>query len=385
MIDSTAEEELEQFQELLNCPEQNWLLGAGISFKAKIPLMYPLTNRAIELISDKPEILKLVNTIKSQLPEDAHIEHILSHLGDYSAIASRSVKKSISIGEDEFSLDKIELAHNEILNSIANTIRFGYVEGEEKEIGDSNNFIVRIDEHFEFIKTLFYNLRAGINERRKPVRLFTTNYDTLLEDALSLNKIPYWDGFSGGAVAYRNYRYGQNEPLGDAKAYVIKMHGSIDWYQNDDGYLWRVRDRDTYPIKNQRVLIYPQSTKYIATQKDPFSSQFDLFRKAISSPSYNVLIVCGYSFGDDHINQEISLSMSNPDSKTVLLAFCQEVGNKLPDILTTWLGEDWGNRIYIATQNGLHISNRPLIKRKEEYDDWWTFSGMTMVMKEGVI
>ncbi|HGP0574805.1 TPA: hypothetical protein ACKQT6_003867 [Serratia marcescens] len=210
MIDSTAEEELEQFQDLLNCPEQNWLLGAGISFKAKIPLMYPLTNRAIELISDKPEILKLVNTIKSQLPEDAHIEHILSHLGDYSAIASRSVKKSISIGEDEFSLNKIELAHNEILNSIANTIRFGYVEGEEKEIGDRNNFIVRIDEHFEFIKTLFYNLRAGINERRKSVRLFTTNYDTLLEDALSLNKIPYWDGFSGGAVAYRNYRYGQS-------------------------------------------------------------------------------------------------------------------------------------------------------------------------------
>ncbi|HGM5292177.1 MULTISPECIES: SIR2 family protein [Serratia] len=383
MIDSTAEEELEQFQELLNCPEQNWLLGAGISFNAKIPLMYPLTNRAIELISDKPEILKLVDTIKSQLPKDAHIEHILSHLGDYSAIASRSVTKSISIGEDEFSLEKIEHAHNEILNSIANTIRYGYVEG--KEIGDSNNFIVKIDEHFEFIKTLFYNLRAGINERRKPVRLFTTNYDTLLEDALSLNKIPYWDGFSGGAVAYRNYRYGQNEPLGDAKAFVVKMHGSIDWYQNDDGYLWRVRDRDTYPIKNQRVLIYPQSTKYIATQKDPFSSQFDLFRKAISSPSYNVLIVCGYSFGDDHINQEISLSMSNPDSKTVLLAFCQEVENKLPETLKTWLDETWGNRVYIATQNGLHISNRQPIKRKEDYDDWWTFAGMTMVMKEGVI
>lgn len=383
MIDSTAEEELEQFQELLNCPEQNWLLGAGISFNANIPLMYPLTHRAIELISDKPEILKLVDTIKSQLPKDAHIEHILSHLGDYSAIASRSVTKSISIGEDEFGLEKIEYAHNEILNSIANTIRYGYVEG--KEIGDSNNFIVKIDEHFEFIKTLFYNFRAGINERRKPVRLFTTNYDTLLEDALSLNKIPYWDGFSGGAVAYRNYRYGQDEPLGDAKAFVVKMHGSIDWYQNDDGYLWRVRDRDTYPIKNQRVLIYPQSTKYIATQKDPFSSQFDLFRKAISSPSYNVLIVCGYSFGDDHINQEISLSMSNPDSKTVLLAFCQEVENKLPETLKTWLNGTWGNRVYIATQNGLHISNRKPIKRKEDYDDWWTFAGMTMVMKEGVI
>ncbi|EKN6389353.1 SIR2 family protein [Yersinia enterocolitica] len=385
MINSDTEEEFEQFQELLNCPEQNWLLGAGISYNAKIPLMYPLTNRVVELLNDSPDVLKLVNVLKAQLPQDVHIEHILSQLGDYSAIASRSVTKEISIGNTIFTLDQIESAHNEILNNIADTIRYGYVEGEKREVGDKDNFIVRIDDHFNFIKTLFYNLRAGINERRKPVRLFTTNYDTLLEDALSLNKIPYWDGFSGGAVAYRNYRYGQSEPVSEAKAYVVKMHGSIDWYQNDDGYLWRVRDRDTYPQKNHRVLIYPQSTKYVATQKDPFSSQFDLFRKAISSPSYNVLIVCGYSFGDEHINQEISLSMSNPDSKTVLLAFCQEINGGIPDVLNTWRKEVWGKRIYIATQEGLYVSDKPVLKRKEKYDDWWTFSGITTVMKEGVI
>ncbi|MFA3758976.1 SIR2 family protein [Yersinia sp. 2466 StPb PI] len=380
-----VDEEFEQFQELLNCPEQNWLLGAGISYNAKIPLMYPLTNRVVELLNDSPDVLKLVNILKVQLPQDVHIEHILSQLGDYSAIASRSVTKEISIGDTIFTLDQIESAHNEILNNIADTIRYGYVEGEKREVGDKDNFIVRIDDHFNFIKTLFYNLRAGINERRKPVRLFTTNYDTLLEDALSLNKIPYWDGFSGGAVAYRTYRYGQSEPVSEAKAYVVKMHGSIDWYQNDDGYLWRVRDRDTYPKKNHRVLIYPQSTKYVATQKDPFSSQFDLFRKAISSPSYNVLIVCGYSFGDEHINQEISLSMSNPDSKTVLLAFCQEINGCIPDVLNTWRKEVWGKRIYIATQEGLYVSDKPVLKRKEKYDDWWTFSGITTVMKEGVI
>lgn len=384
MIDD-VDEEFEQFQELLNCPEQNWLLGAGISYNAKIPLMYPLTNRVVELLNDSPDVLKLVNILKVQLPQDVHIEHILSQLGDYSAIASRSVTKEISIGNTIFTLDQIESAHNEILNHIADTIRYGYVEGEKREVGDKDNFIVRIDDHFNFIKTLFYNLRAGINERRKPVRLFTTNYDTLLEDALSLNKIPYWDGFSGGAVAYRTYRYGQSEPVSEAKAYVVKMHGSIDWYQNDDGYLWRVRDRDTYPPKNRRVLIYPQSTKYVATQKDPFSSQFDLFRKAISSPSYNVLIVCGYSFGDEHINQEISLSMSNPDSKTVLLAFCQEINGSIPDVLNTWRKEVWGKRIYIATQEGLYVSDKPVLKRKEKYDDWWTFSGITTVMKEGVI
>lgn len=385
MKDDNIEDDLEQFQELLNCPEQNWLLGAGISYSAKIPLMYPLTNRVLELVNDDAATLNLIHKIKSQLPPDLHIEHILSHLGDYAAIASRTLSKTIDICGENFSLEEIEEIHNKILKHIADTIRFGYVESPEKEIGDKDNYIVDIKEHFDFIQTLFYSLRAGVNERRRPIRLFTTNYDTLLEDALALNRIPYWDGFSGGAVAYRSYKYGQSEPTSEAKANVIKMHGSIDWFQHEDGSLWRVRDKDTYPIKNNRVLIYPQSTKYIATQKDPFSSQFDLFRKSLSTLSYHVLIICGYSFGDEHINQEIYLSMSNPNNKTIILAFCQEVDNQLPPVLTEWRNGLWGDRIYIATQNGLYVADRPAIKRKEEYDDWWTFSGMTKVLKEGVI
>ncbi|WP_181962954.1 SIR2 family protein, partial [Klebsiella pneumoniae] len=116
------------------------------------------------------------------------------------------------ICKENFTLDCIEKIHNKILKYIADTIRYGYVEKPEKIIGDKDNFIVDIKEHFNFINTIFYSLRAGINERRKPIRLFTTNYDTLLEDALALNRIPYWDGFSGGAVAYRSYQYGQIEP-----------------------------------------------------------------------------------------------------------------------------------------------------------------------------
>ncbi|MGU4448936.1 hypothetical protein [Escherichia coli] len=77
--------------------------------------------------------------------------------------------------------------------------------------------------------------------------------------------------------------------------------------------------------------------------------------------------------------------MSNPNNKTIILAFCQEVDNQLPPVLTEWRNGLWGDRIYIATQNGLYVADRPAIKRKEEYDDWWTFSGMTKVLKEGVI
>ncbi|HBT1484086.1 TPA: SIR2 family protein, partial [Klebsiella pneumoniae] len=128
MKNSEIENDLEQFQELLNCPEQNWLLGAGISYSAKIPLMYPLTSRIMELIQEDAEAVNLITKIKSELPPNLHIEHILSHLGDYSAIASRTLKKEIEICKENFTLDCIEKIHNKILKYIADTIRYGYVE-----------------------------------------------------------------------------------------------------------------------------------------------------------------------------------------------------------------------------------------------------------------
>jgi hypothetical protein len=96
---------------------------------------------------------------------------------------------------------------------------------------------------------------------------------------------------------------------------VIKLHGSIDWHLGEDDRVWRVRDGDLYPKKISRVLIYPQSTKYLATQRDPFAAQFDLFRRALGAREENVLATCGYSFGDEHINQEIELALQRLRTK----------------------------------------------------------------------
>ena len=168
--------------------------------------------------------------------------------------------------------------HQRVLTWIAETIRWGYKPKKDdetpEEVGTHENQIIVINDHSEFVYALFNRSQAGVAERRRAVRLFTTNYDTLLEDALALGGFSYWDGFSGGAVAYRSHRYGDAEPnLGD-RAYVIKLHGSIDWHLGEGDRVWRVRDGDLYPNKISRVLIYPQSTKYLETQRDPFAAQF---------------------------------------------------------------------------------------------------------------
>lgn len=376
-----------QIEEHLKCNEQSWLLGAGISFDAKLPLMYPLTNKVKKDVeaSHKELYDNIVTPLFQELPEQCHIEHVLSHLGDYAALAERNREKKTVIAGLEIELERLEQAHNTILESISNIIRCGYVEGKDGAADEEGTFlkpIVDIDSHLEFIDTLFNHASAGVHERRKTVNIFTTNYDTLLEDALALNKVPYWDGFEGGAVAHRTQRYGEPTPMNGQRANLIKMHGSIDWFLCEKGYVWRVRDNDSYPKAERRVLIYPQATKYIATQQDPFSSQFDLFRKSLNSPQSNTLVICGYSFGDEHINNEIEFALSKEENKTVLLAFL-ECKNEIPLCLEKWRNSNYGSRVHIVSLHGLYVGVEGPFKRKEEDDYWWTFKGLTEVLKNG--
>lgn len=39
------EEFISQIEEHLKCSEQSWLMGASISLDAKLPPLYPLTNK----------------------------------------------------------------------------------------------------------------------------------------------------------------------------------------------------------------------------------------------------------------------------------------------------------------------------------------------------
>ncbi len=376
---------LKQIDNLLSLDKQSWLLGAGISFVAKIPLMAGLTERVMKLAEEDGENEKaycLLKILFSELPESSHIEHVLNHLGDYAAIAERTDSKTVKIGEHKTSYDDLCFTHSKVIQWIATTVRWGYV-AETGEIGSSKNPIVQVSEHQNFIRALFNRTHAGISERRCPVNIFTTNYDTLLEDALALERIPYWDGFTGGAVGFRSHFYGNENQLSNAKADLIKLHGSIDWHMCDEGRIWRVRDFDIYPKRESSVMIYPQATKYIATQRDPFAMQFELLRCALRSPKENVLAICGYSFGDEHINQEIDMALTQPENKTTVIAFSKAKN----DVLDKWLGGIWAQRLYVVTEDGIYVrgENKLSFTLEDEVNiDWWTFNGVTKVLNDGM-
>ena len=142
------------------------------------------------------------------------------------------------------------------------------------------------------------SLWAHATQREFPIEIFTTNYDLLLEQALEESRVPYFDGFSG--VLRPLF-----DPLlleGDLPPWtrLWKLHGSINWYQNESREVFRGTAREDGP----RRVIHPSHLKYQESRRMPYLAMVDRFRSFLKLPNA-VLILCGYSFRDDHINETI--------------------------------------------------------------------------------
>lgn len=138
--------------------------------------MGPLTDRVFSRATEngKPDYIKVLEFIKSQLSEDSHIEYILSQLGDHRAIADRSKDKSVKFDSVTLSVNELDELHQKILIWIAETIRWGYKpenpSGVPEVIGTFENRIVNIENHSAYVSALFNRSQAGIADRRRAVR-----------------------------------------------------------------------------------------------------------------------------------------------------------------------------------------------------------------------
>jgi hypothetical protein len=388
-----------QIDELLNLPQQTWLLGAGVSKNAGIPLMSPLTDRVEAILTGHHQ--SVFKNIRKSLPEYAHVEHILSQIGDLIAIADRAKSKSVYVEGESQTLDELYTLHSAIQDCIRDTMRWGYIpacDGNQERIGKIDAPIVSIEKHVGFVKALFQGRRAGL-ERRPPVAFFTINYDTLLEDALALCRVVVSDGFSGGAMAFWEPSTEFERPFSPdnhIQARIYKLHGSIDWVISLEDIVVRRREGAGYPPSSgARLLIYPQATKYKVTQRDPFATLFSAFRSALVASEPGLLTICGYSFGDDHINEEIERALKQRGNRLTVLIFVSQdptqldaASKGLPSTLTKWLGpesDSWHDRIIVAGSHGMYhgcLENLYPCDMNTPHT-WWSFEGITEFLMHG--
>lgn len=229
------------------------------------------------------------------------------------------------VKEDGGDGDNIELLLSKIrvLKSVAGG---GTVRGmEAKELEDLDEQVCEViskevDKSLPREDTPYHNLAIWSRSisRERPVHLFTTNYDLLLEQALEESSTPYFDGFIGSRKAFFDLGAVEDERLLPARwARLWKIHGSLNWRLEDGKTVVRSDEK----TEKQSYLIYPSHLKYDQSRKMPYLAMLDRLKAFLLNPSA-MLFICGYSFADEHINDIICRSLeTNPTAQVFAFLF----------------------------------------------------------------
>lgn len=375
---SLIQAKAENLSALFRNSSPTFLLGAGCSISAGIPLTRELDQAVLEDSCTSESTKSLLRNVRDRFASDeeagtAHIEDYLSELIDLKAIVSRRTLKNstaadIDLGGQSFGEPAISSAIAEITSSIARAVDIDLSED-------------RLDLHRRFVRAAHHEVRDGRDEQARQMNYMVLNYDTLVETALGLERIRYADGMRGGPTGWWDIAT-LDSPGTHAR--VFKLHGSVDWvlWENDDfRFPRRLPTSIARSVSSGRAMIWPAETKYRETRFDPFAqlSERAWNRLRQDQPTPPLLVVCGYSFGDAHINHEIERSLDQVPSLTLAVL----LGNSRPScapVLAEWCNtERYSERILVYAKQG-YFHGMDSIEASTDLD-WWTFESLVRLLE----
>lgn len=183
------------------------------------------------------------------------------------------------------------------------------------------------------------------NARRKhPIEIFTTNYDVLIERSLERARVPLFDGFVGSYSPY----FSPDSFESDLKmpgyewSRLWKLHGSINWDLRDDTVV-----RSTEAAAGEMIL--PSHRKYDESRKQPYLALIDRLKRSVAREGA-LLVTCGYSWSDQHINEVILSALdSHPANHAIALIYPEL--DQLPDLCA--LAQKRDNLIVVGPTKGV--------------------------------
>lgn len=185
----------------------------------------------------------------------------------------------------------------------------------------------------------------------RPIELFTTNYDLVIEQGLESVGVPYFDGFTGNLKA--KFRADLVEQTGSDKdafpnsfARLWKLHGSLNWLIEDENTVFRTGA----PVSEEEVAaIYPSDEKYDQSRRVPFLVLQDRFQRALAEPE-TLTIIAGYSFSDDHLNEIIFDAARRHPRSEIVAVFRNELPQKIIDTSLPNLSAYGGKNAFIGAE-----------------------------------
>jgi hypothetical protein len=269
--------------------------GTGAGTKSLIPNIAGLTDQIRDKMSTSVKHQNHFNTILTQLDDGptkrVTIESILTRIRGLIDVVGSSAFEGMS------KTDLTEL---------------------DKTLCDEISAVMM--ERLPSRDTPYHHLASWIGSipRSHPIEIFTSNYDLLMEQALEECAVPYFDGFSGSDRTFFDApSMEQHEKLPPRWARLWKLHGSINWWINKDNEVQRRAQGD----KDSALMIHPTHLKYDQSRVMPYIAMQDRLR-AFLAGGQAVLVTCGYSFVDWHLNQAILQGLSgNPSAVCFGLVF----------------------------------------------------------------
>ncbi|MFO1298850.1 MAG: SIR2 family protein [Burkholderiaceae bacterium] len=183
-----------------------------------------------------------------------------------------------------------------------------------------------LDLHREFVRR--------IAKRAAPsVKVFSLNYDPLIERAAALARVRLIDGYLGAEHCYfdpaafeerigriRGSHRGKQFEETVKPIHLLKLHGSLGWYECSTNGVRRCGFSERPPASAKRLMIPPQRRKAADTMNPPYSALWSAFRGCLgqNAAPINRLVCIGYGFGDEHVNAIIDSALVRTDF-TVLI------------------------------------------------------------------
>ena len=285
-----------------------FLFGAGTSFSGRIknlpyvPAIAEMTGKVEAEIEKDKEYISALAEIKTELvatPGGFNIETLLSNIEDKIRVIGSGMLNNLN----KSGFEKFE-------KLIKNIIR--------QEVSIHTGFdecIIRQLVQYDFAKWV----KAA--DRKYAVEVFTTNYDYLFEVGLESLDVPYYDGFTGSYEPFFNATSLEEPDHLPRQTKLWKIHGSLGLHEsksaNGDKIIRKNSDSDV-------LLIYPSMLKYSNSKKMPYAAYMDRLYNFLRQDDA-VLFVCGYSFGDEHINERILSALSANSTSYVYVFYYDAV------------------------------------------------------------
>ena len=201
------------------------------------------------------------------------------------------------------------------------------------------------------IHELFINKIISRKETLNRPKIFTPNYDLAFENACEKIGVSYNNGFRGVHMrkfdpdTFSNETYIKQDSTEKGKRVatylnIYKLHGSISWQYaeniNDLYNLKEIQISDTLEKTDfslDSLMIFPIQTKKSYSLDLPYSELFRNFSKCLTE-SQNTLVIIGYSFLDEHINDIIRTGLYNPNLTMIIHSY-EVIDDKSPQFLQT--------------------------------------------------